>query len=367
MKYALLDKITIIIMSYNRHKYLKRTIQYWSNYNVKLLVLDGSDIEFDDSCLLVKNIKYIHNKKGYYDRLLSSVNYIDTEFMILSCDDEFYLPSTLSACIDFLTKEESFSSCGGRAVGFFTIGEQVFGAEQYPKLRDFCLDQNNASDRIENHLSNYVPAHNYSVIRSNIWKKISEHIFEKEYNFFASLELQIEFLVMWSGKSKIIPQLMWMRNTEVPPSRVSNPTTFSNAKIEEWWHDKKFIKEKENFLYTMQRVCVELSANQNFEYTEGTISRLMEIYIDKVLKKELYKKNFFRKIINLISYKKIIGLLSYEKKKIIKKIIRWDMISTYTKKTLLNQANLLEAEGVLVNHEDLNQVILALLEKNNKK
>ena len=43
------------------------------------------------------------------------------------------------------------------------------------------------------------------------------------------------------------------------------------------------------------------------------------------------------------------------------------MISTYTKKTLLNQANLLEAEGVLVNHEDLNQVILALLKKNNKK
>jgi len=366
MKYNLLDKITIVIMSYNRHIYLKRTIKYWSNYNVKLLVLDGSDIKFDDPCLLFKNIKYIHNKSGYYNRLLSSVNYIDTEFMILGCDDEFYLPSALSACINFLTKKESYSCCGGRAVGFFNLNKTVFGAEQYPKLKNLCLEDDNAINRIESHFSDYVPAHNYSVIRTNRWREISKHIFKKEYNFFASLELQIEFLVMFSGKSKIIPQLMWMRNVEVPPSREINPTTFSNVQIVEWWYDKKYIKEKKNFLHLMKRACDEIIINKNFNYTEDTISRLFEIYVEKILKKKLSKKNFFSSITNLISYKKIISLLSNEKKNIIKKLIRWEIISTYIKKTLISQVNLLEAEGVLVDHEDLKQVILALLEENKK-
>ena len=38
-----LHKLTIVIISYNRHKYLKRTISYWQNYNAKVVVLDGSD------------------------------------------------------------------------------------------------------------------------------------------------------------------------------------------------------------------------------------------------------------------------------------------------------------------------------------
>ena len=33
---------------------------------------------------------------------------------------------------------------------------------------------------------------------------------------YGGSELQLEFLVILSGKSKIIPQLMWMRNKEVP-------------------------------------------------------------------------------------------------------------------------------------------------------
>ena len=39
--------------------------------------------------------------------------------------------------------------------------------------------------------------------------------FSKRYNFAAAHELQVEFLTIVSGKSKIISELMWMRNNEV--------------------------------------------------------------------------------------------------------------------------------------------------------
>jgi hypothetical protein len=58
MNYSILNNLTIVIFSYNRQKYLKRTIGYWSNYDVKLLVLDGSNTKLEDSYIEAKNIKF---------------------------------------------------------------------------------------------------------------------------------------------------------------------------------------------------------------------------------------------------------------------------------------------------------------------
>ena len=361
-----LEKLTIVIFSYNRHKYLKRTIKYWSDYNVKLLVLDGSDIKLEDPCLNIKNIRYIYGPKDLYGRVLSSINYIDTEFMMLAGDDEFYLPSALSRCIEFLSKESSFSSCGGRAIGFHTNKKNIFGGIQYPRLKDLSLDSDSASVRIEDHFSSYVPAHIYSVIRSSKWKFICKCTFEKEYSFFASWELQLEFLVMVSGKSKIIPELMWMRNQEVPAIRGTSPSMSYSVDILKWWYDEKFTKEKKEFLYAMKKTCGSLSIDQNFKFSENEISKLFEVYIDKLLNKRLTEKNFFYRVINLISYKKILTSLSYETKKMIKKFIRWDKILPYIKTSLVKEAIQLEAKGVSVNYKDLNQVILTLQHSSNE-
>ena len=244
----LLQKLTIVIFSFNRQKYIKRTIKYWSNYQVKLLVLDGSDVKLEDPCLNTKNIKYIHDPRDIYERLLSSVNYIETEFMILGCDDEFYLPSALNSCIKFLLKNPNFSSCGGCAIGFHNNGKEIFGIEQYSRSKDICLDHDSALERITKHFHNYLPAHEYSVMLTSTWKPICKHVFKKEYSFFAAFELQIEFLVMVSGKSIIIPELMWMRNRKVTAIRGSSPSLDSTRQITKWWHDKNFIEEKKDFL-----------------------------------------------------------------------------------------------------------------------
>ena len=59
IEHSILKKLTIVIFSYNRHKYLKQTIKYWLDYNINLVVLDGSDERLDDPCLDMKNIKRI--------------------------------------------------------------------------------------------------------------------------------------------------------------------------------------------------------------------------------------------------------------------------------------------------------------------
>ena len=349
MKNTVLQKLTVIVISYNRHELLIRAIKYWSNFDIKVVIIDGSDVSLNNSYLHYKNIRYIHDQRSLNDRLLNSFKYIDTEFMILACDDEFYLPSALSTCINFLSTEPSFSSCGGRAVGFRTKEEKIFGIRQYPQLRGLCLDHDSATDRIFKHFSDYVPAHFYSVIRANKWKIICLYVFQKKNSFLYSSELQLEFLTVASGKSKIISELMWMRNNEI--SRIDSR---SDIPIEEWWYDKKNENEKISFLQNMKKACNDLSTNQNFILNEETISNLFEVHIKKIL--QYNNKNLFRKILNLAPNKIGIKLLKFFKK-------CFSIASG--EKSLTEEINTLVAEGVLVNSEELKKIISILQSQKN--
>lgn len=347
----LLSKLTIIIFSYNRHECLKRTIKYWLSYNVKLVVLDGSDVKLQDPCLHENNIKYVHDPRGLYERLLSSIDYIETEFMMLGCDDEFYLTSALSSCIEFLLKEPTYSSCGGRAVGFHTMGKKIFGSEMYPTLKDLSLDQDTPFERTKKHFCNYEVAHLYSVNRSSNWKIICKYVFEKEYNFFAALELQIEFLVLVAGKSKIIPKVMWLRNQEEPPIRGTSPSVSYAARMPKWWHHKTYKEEKKDFLNRMQTACDDLLKDNASKINQDEISNVYELFVNKSLENNLFQKFFFRKLIDLTPH--II-------REIIKTFLIWYKFRTRNYKSLIDEVGLLESQGVSVNYNELNKIISIL-------
>tara|TARA_B100000989_G_scaffold83491_1_gene59810 strand:+ start:2740 stop:3816 length:1077 start_codon:yes stop_codon:yes gene_type:complete len=345
-KDSALEKLTIVIFSYNRQRCLQRSIDYWLNYNVKILILDGSETKLDVSHLNNKNITYIYDPRSLHDRLLSSINYIDTEFVMLSADDEFYLPSAISSCINFLLNNSNFSSCGGRAVKFYTKKNQVNGYKCYPGLENLALDDDNAIKRVKKHFSKYVPAHFYSVTRSNIFKIICKNVFEKNYKVYSFFELQFEFLVMVSGKSKIIPELMWLRNKEEIQIEVKYPKQAYPIRLEEWWYKKEKENDKKDFLKRTKNICDNLSSNEDFE--EKIISEIFETYINSRKKITPKKNNIFKSFLKLIPQKI---------KNFIKLIIFWDQIKNLKLKSLLHEAHLLENQNVIVNYIELDKVI----------
>ena len=344
MQYNLLKKLTLVIFTYNRHKSLKRTIKYWANYGLKLVILDGSEVRLKDPCLKSKNIKYIYSPNSYYDRVLSSINYIDTEFVIMGSDDEFYLPSALKSCILFLIKESNFSCCGGITLGFGKTEKGILhGNERYPHLRNINLNHNLAKKRIYEHFSNYVPAHYYSVLRTNVWKKICKHVFVKEYNFSAACELQLEFLVLVNGKTKIIHEIMWIRNlNENTPHRDMSPASIDSFTINDWWNDKKYENERKNFFNKMKIACDDLSVNKNNKLKKDEIASLFKSYIRNSL---FVNKNFSRKILDLIPLK-------------IKNLIKF-FLRRYNS-SFMDEVAKLEKKKVLANHKELDLILTSL-------
>ena len=116
----LLKNLTIVIPTYKRQKFITRTMQYWSGKDVAIIVIDGSKKSLDTNILnqLKTNIKYIHSPKSYYERLLSVINLINSQYVMMGCDDEFYIPSALNSCLVKLSLDNQLVTCTGRAIEF---------------------------------------------------------------------------------------------------------------------------------------------------------------------------------------------------------------------------------------------------------
>ena len=177
---------------------------------------------------------------------------------------------------------------------------------------------------------------------------------KKKFNFFASYELQVEFLITISGKSKIIPELMWLRNNEEPKIDIS-----SEPKIDVWWYNRKFEKEKQIFFNHTKKIINEFNINQKLNIDELAIEELFLIYVKKIV--ENTKKTFLRQILNLVPY---------EIKKLIKFAKKWYYTKTHKYRPILNEKslseeiNILEKEKIFINQEELNKIKSILLNKN---
>ncbi len=136
----ILKNLTIVIPSYNRQSYLIRTIKYWSDKKVKIIILDGSKNSLKKKIKITsKNITYIHNPVGLYSRLLSSSKKVKTKYVMLGCDDEFYIPSALEKCLRYLSLKKDYGCCTGRALGFNYKDGKVYGYSQYSNLKKLDL------------------------------------------------------------------------------------------------------------------------------------------------------------------------------------------------------------------------------------
>lgn len=350
----MLNKLTVIIFSYNKHKELIRSIDYWSQLDLSVVILDGSDRKLNETFLLNKNVQYIHDPRSLYDRLMSSIKYIKTEYMVLCCDDVFYLPSALKSCINFLSEKPNYSCCGGLSVCFGKINEtEFYGIEAYPKLRSHSIEQEDPLARAKKHFSNYEMAHLYSILRKKDWDVICKTVFEKEYNLFAAFELQIEFLVPISGKTKIINELFALKDQDPEPVRGTSPSmNLSSSKLN-WWLEDNKEKERNDFFIRMNKASKELVNDEIINFNEEKIFQIFKIYFDSINSIKSKVARYAPK--NLKIFLRFLLQIIKREKKINK---------SKSQKNLTVMINELEDDGIIINHEDIKNIFTVINKSN---
>lgn len=117
------DRVTIVTPSMNRHKYLKRMMDYYSDVKINIIVVDGSAVKFpcaDD----YPNLEYYHMPVPFMGRFLHGINEVKTAHVLISPDDVLYSFSAIDKCVEFLESNPDYSGVQGYQASLYnTNGE----------------------------------------------------------------------------------------------------------------------------------------------------------------------------------------------------------------------------------------------------
>lgn len=351
-----MEKLTLIIPTKNRPKFIRRSVRFWNNYNFPIIIADGSENSQKEWMNLNanNNIEYFHKKVSFPKRLSLAGKLIKTKYTIFLCDDEFYAVEALKKCINFLELNNDFVAVNGRVIGFANINNKLVCRDIYPKWAGRKRLEEDPKERMISHMKDYANSLGVSVIKSSLWSKCADFYANNEFPIFSQWEMQMNLFLSFAGKSKTLDTLMHFRSLEegTPPlpSITKNQIPSLNLKndIKNFWYKHKYEKQKKHYIALMTNFLKRLKPEYKSEYYEEALINSIDAYI---LQAKSDKKIFFLEIISLI--KKIIKLLF----KVLFKI------RLHRFKELENEVRILEAKGVSINYKDLNQIISAILFK----
>jgi glycosyltransferase domain-containing protein len=233
MKSELKD-LTLIIPSYNRHDFIKEQFDFWLDYQVELLILDGSEtpLEMEEFKELPDRYQYVHSEKSFISRLANHSDKIRTKYSAILFDDEKFYPESLIKAINILNRNPRVYSVSGQVLGFKNLGMDIYLLNMYSEFANANLKNKNAEDRIKQHLNPYRMTTLCAVSRVATLQKSLKAI--KHFEFIpvpTIFEICFEIVSASHGESIVVQNIFWMRNCNNQPQWDQNP----KRSLVEWW------------------------------------------------------------------------------------------------------------------------------------
>ena len=164
-------------------------------------------------------------------------------------------------------KNSDYSSAIGRAIGYGIYNKKLYLCNVYPEFNGRHINNDSPTDRLKYHFKFYTPAHTYSVIRTNVFKKAMLHGMRMEFDLYAICEIVIEFIVLSYGKSIVLPITHWLRCFEAEPIRNTNDLGLNTKDIEKrfevWWNNSNKNEEKKKFCLKLSEITKKLISEED--------------------------------------------------------------------------------------------------------
>jgi hypothetical protein len=156
-----LGKLTIIILTRNRPKELRRILRYWGRWPVSILLLDGSDTPTTADQLDSRLAKLIvYADVDLSKRLEWAAHRISTPYACLHPDDDFILARSSACAISWLENHQRFT-CIASDGQFFTETYDF-----YPSGQGRWILSEDPHLRLKEHFSDYNWSYVYGIHRS---------------------------------------------------------------------------------------------------------------------------------------------------------------------------------------------------------
>ena len=120
------------------------------------------------------------------------------------------------------------------------------------------------------------------MLTSSAWKTAFRVIAEKEFPVFALPELQFEMLIAYQGKTRVIPELHWLRSFDAPPVRDTDVSLVETNGFDTWWRNDEKTAERNEFLEIMAAGMEEIFGHSK-EWLRDRITASFDAYLDVFL------------------------------------------------------------------------------------
>ena len=137
----MLEDLTIIITTYKRYGYLKRLLSFFSLYSLKskILILDSTPYYPDDAQLnkmLSKDgVQWLRFSDDIFfaHKIAEGSKHVDTKYAVLCADDDFLVPGAIELCVDYLDKNQDYTSAHGFYFSHYLRKERLILNPLYSK------------------------------------------------------------------------------------------------------------------------------------------------------------------------------------------------------------------------------------------
>jgi glycosyltransferase domain-containing protein len=328
-----MTKASIIIITHNRPKYLRRILNYYNSCKTiyKLIVSDSSS---EENKIMNKEITSLFPKLDilyvghYLDKIDDfrhqagdSLNYVKTKYCVFCADDDFITPNGVKQCVDFLEHNPDFTVAHGRYVCFY-LKEKKCRKKQFcwrPGYSYESITFNKAENRLSKHFSDFSVGTLFAVHRSDFFKMVF-----KETLRFTNDERFAEFLppmlALIYGKMKCL---------DIPYSAkeiILNSAGIRNENFQDFINDGSY-----NEKYARFKECLAIHLSKNSQLDIEKSKMLIDDAMIAYLKK--YEANDFEHfLINIMKY--ILSFLperAYEKIRSLYIRMRLSFLATFSK------------------------------------
>ena len=245
-----LADLTLVIPAYNRPAYLERQIDFWSQTDVKLCILDGSR-ESAPQVLIDRmgpNVYYRHLPIGFNERLVMACDLVQTKYVALLGDDELYAPHGLRNCISQLEADQRLVAAVGRSMFFFHRDGEIIAHQTYEKSQNLVHTFGTDLDRLDESLADITrgPYLLYGLFNADEWKTAVRVSYGRKYASGYVYEFAFHLIATLLGPSVMVDSLVWMRSGENPA--MSSDAVNRKIGIGEWGTDSRFAEEVTHFV-----------------------------------------------------------------------------------------------------------------------
>ncbi len=296
-----LSTITLVILSHNRQHCLKRTLPFYQDLNLEIIVLDNSPVPLDPK-FIPTNCKYFNVDAPFAIRCAQAAELVSTPYTIIGADDEIYLPSSLRKMRDFLDMNPDYVAAGGYAMAVWEYGPMIAASWAYERTYKYHNDEAEPLARIQKHTGYGInPLTSFFTCNlTRTWAARDCLLMYGKAPVLATDAISV-LTICGAGKSKYLDLVYWIRNWNQSPRSHSgwNRKVF----LHEWWADESNKLAADQFASNLQDVYQKFTGSPTFASAWGLVLKS-----DESLQK---RQSGFKSYMRTVSEVRVLKFLKY--------------------------------------------------------